>query len=91
MKCKILGVRYNTYFDWQRGQTNPKPDTFLIEEDNDANIKQHIIGMLFEAKPRSFQYLLVNYNAVTYYIERDSDTSYTKQVIEYHPLMESLT
>jgi hypothetical protein len=90
MKCKILGVRHNTYFDWQRGKTNPEPDTLLVEEDCDSNIKQHIIGMLFEAKPRSFQYLLVKYNDVLYYIERDSDTSYVKQVINYHPLMENI-
>jgi hypothetical protein len=88
--AKILPVRYLGYFDARKGVFDVTKDTSAIELDDANQIKNHIVGLLFAEGPKTVDYLLVTYDTKMYVVERDSDKSYCKREVTYHPLMEKV-
>jgi hypothetical protein len=85
--AKILPVRYTNYFDTVKGDFCPANKVEPVELEDVAKIKDTIISLLFNDGPKTVDYLLVAYGGKTYLVERDSDTSYCKKEISYHPLL----
>lgn len=86
MTYKIVAVKVNNYFNWQRGQTTVTPLTKLVETTDEQSIKGIIVDLLFTGMEK-FSYIIVKFNATVYLIERDGVKSYVKREITYHPLM----
>jgi hypothetical protein len=85
--AKILPVRLTGYFDTVKGDFCPAAKTAAIELEEVAKIKETIIKLLFSDGPKTVDYLVVAYGDKTYLVERDSETSYCKKEITYHPLL----
>lgn len=83
--CKLLPIRHRNYFDYIRNEL----DNYHVIEIHDKNdIRNHIIKQLFEVT--SNDYLLVYYDNQLFVVEKDSDRSYCKKVINHHPLLEKV-
>ncbi|NBR07283.1 MAG: hypothetical protein EBT92_16175 [Planctomycetes bacterium] len=65
----------------------PAENATAVELTEVSKIKETIINLLFTDSPQTVDYLVVAYSDKTYLVERDSDTSYCKKEITYHPLM----
>lgn len=85
--AKILPVRQTRYFDTVKGDFCPASKSVSIDLEDTSKIKETIINLLFNDGPQTVDYLLVAYGDVTYLVERDSETSYCKKEITYHPLL----
>jgi len=86
MSSKILAIQYNDYFDWLRAdKVSNIPNNVLVELVDDSLIKSTIVELLFTKR---YSYLLVAFGGKVYHVEKDTDTSYCKKEIEYHPLMD---
>lgn len=85
--AKILPVRLTGYFDTVKGDFCPADKAVAIELEEVAKIKETIIKLLFSDGPKTVDYLVVAYGDKTYLVERDSETSYCKKEITYHPLL----
>jgi hypothetical protein len=85
--AKILPVRHTGYFDTVKGEFCPAAKAVAIDLDDTLKIKETIINLLFHDGPKTVDYLVVAYGDKTYLVERDSETSYCKKEITYHPLL----
>jgi hypothetical protein len=85
--AKILPVRQTTYFDTVKGDFCPASKALAVELQDVTKIKETIISLLFTDGPKLVDYLVVAYGDKTYLVERDSETSYCKKEITYHPLL----
>lgn len=86
---KILAVQYNDYFDWLRlDKADNIPNNHLVELGDVNLIKSTIVELLFTKR---YDYLLVAYDGKVYHVEKDSDSSYCKKEITYHPLLEKVS
>jgi hypothetical protein len=88
--ARILPVRHTNYFDTIRGDFCPAVKSVPIDIHEESKIKETIISILFNDGPRTADYLLVSFDSKVYLVERDSDTSYCKREITYHPLIDKL-
>lgn len=88
--AKILPIRRTGYFDTVRGDFCPAAKSVPIEIHEESKIKETIINILFSDGPRTADYLLVSFDGRVYLVERDSETSYCKREITYHPLIDKL-
>lgn len=85
--AKILPIRQTGYFDTVKGDFCPASKAAVIDLEDTSKIKETIIKLLFHDGPKDVDYLVVAYGDKTYLVERDSETSYCKKEISYHPLL----
>jgi len=84
MDTKLIGVKYPTSATVAMG----KKMLHEVQTVADKNVLKSVIhNLLFADK---FNYVLVNFEGIYYVCEKDSDTTFCKRKIEYHPLMEKL-